>query len=143
MPLIGNFDRLLSLGCRARIAATVAAERMSELAPRMTRISTCDKASNSFHIDGSGRSISRSASVRGQPHVIGGHQRTVSGFQVRSAAASHSSASVWGTGPRKAAKDFGALIEIVRLRQLADIAFDASEPLWLDHRPDVVQQARQ
>src|SRR6202051_2271878 len=52
------------LGCRACMAVTVAAARMSELAPRMTRSGTRDSASNSFHIAGSGRSMSTSASVR-------------------------------------------------------------------------------
>ena len=35
--------------------------------------------------------------------------------------------------------DLGAFLKCSRLRQFADVAFDAHEPLRLDDRPDVVE----
>ena len=46
---------------------------------------------------------------------------------------------LWKLCIKQPAKDFGAFAEITRLRQFADITFDAREALRLDHRPDIVQ----
>src|SRR5581483_8086200 len=83
-------------GWRSRMASTVAAESRSELPPRMTRTGTRDKAPNSFHIAGSGRSTSSSASVRAIRTSYVGTSCPFWTFQARCAAPSHCSRENFG-----------------------------------------------
>src|SRR5262249_27934926 len=127
---------------RLRMASTVACDRMSELAPRITITGTRPSASNSFHRVGNGCA---------GPIAAGGAAGCGAG---------------WGTGPPPGlleawrgeggpvvAAPFGKRVgepplqgvgcrgKARELRQLADITLDPHQALKVDHRADVVEHA--
>ena len=125
---------------RAAMAATVASDRRSEFAPRITIRGTWASASNSFQSAGIGVCGIEALQRAGQPDVIGRHQLAAALLP----GAMGRGQPVGGTEARKlgveqAAQDVGAFIEAAGRRQLADIALDAEQTLRLDHRADVVE----
>ncbi len=81
---------------RSRIARTVAVERMSELAPRITRTGTRASASKSFHSGGQRTFDVEIVNRACQSHIIGRHQFSVVDLPGAACGPSHCSAVSFG-----------------------------------------------
>ena len=134
VALVRHVDQSIS-SRRARIASTVAADRMSELAPRTTISGTCASELNAPHSGGAGvrdRRPPASSRSPGRSRARGPCRSLPGAPRLREPLLRRHRGELRVAEP---AQDLGAFGEAARGRHLADIALDAHQPLGLDHGP--------